>query len=189
MRRARTTRPPLLISIIANVAVRYPLEELSLRPSPLIAVLAAMHPPSIRMLGLSVLHSTIPALPLVGMRVACGFPSPADDFLDEELDLTKRCITNPVATFFAEAEGDSMVGFGIHPGDTLVVDRSITARDGDIAIVLWDGGLTVKQLRLRRHWVELISGNEQLAPIRVTDGVELQVWGVVTWSFRKHWRR
>jgi DNA polymerase V len=149
----------------------------------------AMSTSSARVLGLSTLTSTIPALPLVGMRVTCGFPSPADDFLGEDLDITKRCITNPVATFFAEAEGDSMIGFGIHPGDTLVVDRSIKARDGDIAIVLWEGGLMVKKLRFRRHSVELVSGDDQLAPIHVTEDSELQVWGVVTWSFRKHLRR
>ena len=126
---------------------------------------------------------------MVGMRVACGFPSPAEDFMGEDLDLTKRCISNPAATFFAEAEGESMVGFGIHPGDTLVLDRSITAKDGDIALVLWEGGLTVKKLRMRRNAIELVSGDSQYPPIRVTEDSDLQVWGVVTWSFRKHLRR
>lgn len=109
--------------------------------------------------------------------------------MGEDLDLTKRCISNPVATFFVEAEGESMVGFGINSGDTLVLDRSIDAKDGDIALVLWDGGLTVKKLRMRRNAVDLVSGDSQHPPIHVTEDSELQVWGVVTWSFRKHLRR
>ena len=109
--------------------------------------------------------------------------------MGEDLDLTKRCISNPAATFFAEVEGESMIAFGIYPGDTLVLDRSISAKDDDIALLLWDGGLTVKKLRMRRNAVELVSGDSQHPPILVTGESELQVWGVVTWSFRKHLRR
>jgi DNA polymerase V len=108
--------------------------------------------------------------------------------MGEELDLNSRCISNAVATFFAIAEGDSMQGFGIHHGDTLIVDRSIEAKDGDIALVLWDGGLTVKKLRVRSRTIELVSGSSTLPPILVgEDGLE--VWGVITWSFRPHFRR
>ena len=74
-------------------------------------------------------------------------------------------------------------------GDTLVVDRSLTARHGDIVMVCWEGGFTVKQLRLRAGRYELHSGNPANAPIVVPEDVELDVWGVVTWSFRKQLRR
>ncbi len=150
---------------------------------------ANMPTSSIRVLGTSTLSPLSLALPMVGMRAACGFPSPAEDFMGEDLDLTKRCISNPAATFFAEVEGESMIAFGIYPGDTLVLDRSISAKDDDIALLLWDGGLTVKKLRMRRNAVELVSGDSQHPPILVTGESELQVWGVVTWSFRKHLRR
>ena len=133
--------------------------------------------------------STPLELPMVVGSVRAGFPSPAEDFMGEDLDLTKRCISNPAATFFAEVEGESMIAFGIYPGDTLVLDRSISAKDDDIALLLWDGGLTVKKLRMRRNAVELVSGDSQHPPILVTGESELQVWGVVTWSFRKHLRR
>ena len=130
------------------------------------------------------------ARPMMGMRVTCGFPSPAEDHMGEELDLNERCIRNPVATFFVEADtGTSMVDFGIFPGDTLVVDRSMDAKHGDVVMVLWDGGFMVKQLRFRGQCVELVSGNPDHPPILVPPDDELQVWGVVTWSFRRQVHR
>ena len=122
------------------------------------------------------------------MRPA-GSPSPAEDFQTDGLDLSERCIANPVATFFAIAEGDSMEGFGISHGDTLIIDRSVEARHGDIALVLLDGGLTVKKLHYRRGRVELGSGHPNHPPILIGEDQELQVWGVITWSFKKHLNR
>ena len=107
----------------------------------------------------------------------------------DDLDLATRCIANPVATFFATAEGDSMELFGIRNGDTLIVDRSITAKDGDIALVLLDGGLMVKKLRIRKNSFELVSGNPNHPPVLVGSEEALEVWGVITWSFTKHLRR
>lgn len=143
-------------------------------------------------LGAAHLHALPLHLPLLPVRVTCGFPSPAEDFYGSQdvLDLNQRVVRNPVATFYVEADtGTSMVEFGIFPGDTLVVDRSLTARPGDIVMVNWEGGFTVKQLRLRAGRFELHSGNPANAPIVVPEDVELDVWGVVTWSFRKQWRR
>ena len=145
--------------------------------------------PAVRFLGPSTATPTALPLPTLAFRVACGFPSPAEDFQTDGLDLSERCISNPVATFFAVAEGNSMEGFGISHGDTLIIDRSIEAKDGDIALVLWDDGLAVKKLRIRRNAVELHSGHPAYPPILVGEGVELQVWGVITWSFRQHFRR
>ena len=143
-------------------------------------------------LGAAHLHSLPLHLPLLPVRATCGFPSPAADFYGSQdvLDINQRVVRNPVATFYVEADtGTSMVEFGIFPGDTLVVDRSLTARHGDIVMVCWEGGFTVKQLRLRGGRYELHSGNPANAPIVVPEDVELDVWGVVTWSFRKQLRR
>lgn len=143
-------------------------------------------------LGAAHLHALPLHLPLLPVRVTCGFPSPAEDFYGSQdvLDINQRVVRNPVATFYVEADtGTSMVEFGIFPGDTLVVDRSLTARPGDIVMVNWEGGFTVKQLRLRAGRYELHSGNPANAPIVVPEDVELDVWGVVTWSFRKQWGR
>ena len=103
-------------------------------------------------MGAAHLHALPLPLPLLPVRVTCGFPSPAEDFYGahDVLDINQRVVRNPVATFFVEADtGTSMVEFGIFPGDTLVVDRSLTARHGDIVMVCWEGGFTVKQLCLR----------------------------------------
>jgi DNA polymerase V len=128
--------------------------------------------------------------PVLGFRATCGYPSPAEDFLGDDLDLNERCIRNPVATYFVEADtGTSMVDYGIYPGDTLVVDRSINAKHGDIVMVLWDGGYMVKKLAIRGLRVQLLSGNADHPPILVPPEDELTVWGVVTWSFRKQFRR
>lgn len=131
-------------------------------------------------------------LPLLSVRAACGFGSPAEDFfaIEDMLDLNQRCIDNPVATFFMKADtGESMVGFGIYPGDTLVVDRSRTWRPGDIVIAIWDDGFVCKQLRKQAGQFELHSGHPDYPPIRVPPDFELNVWGVVTWSFRSQLRR
>ena len=143
-------------------------------------------------LGAAHLHPLPLPLTLLPVRATCGFPSPAEDFYGAQdvLDINQRVVRNPVATFYVEADtGTSMVEFGIFPGDTLVVDRSLTARHGDIVMVCWEGGFTVKQLRLRAGRYELHSGNPANAPISVPEDVELDVWGVVTWSFRKQLRR
>ncbi|MEB2184154.1 translesion error-prone DNA polymerase V autoproteolytic subunit [Xanthomonas campestris pv. campestris] len=129
-------------------------------------------------------------LPLLGFRVTCGFPSPAEDYMSDVLDINQRVVSNPVATFFVEADtGTSMVDFGIFPGDTLVVDRSLEAKHGDIIMVNWEGGFMIKQLRRRGGRFELHSGNPANGPILVGEDVGLDVWGVVTWSFRKQLRR
>ncbi|KIQ97342.1 Error-prone repair protein UmuD [Lysobacter sp. A03] len=131
-------------------------------------------------------------LPLLPTRATCGFPSPAEDFYGEgdDLDLNERVITNPPATFFVEADtGTSMVDFGIFPGDALVVDRSLTAKHGDIVMVLWQGGYMIKQWCPTADGLQLRSGNQETATIHVGPEDELEVWGVVTWSFRKQFRR
>lgn len=128
-----------------------------------------------------------PSLPFLSVRVTAGFPSPAEDFQMDSLDLTARCVRNPVATFFAEVDqSTSMIDYGVFPGDTLIVDRSITAKSGHMVIAHWNGGLTVKKLEIRRGRVRLLSGNPENPPIIVPEEDQLEIWGVVTWSMRKH---
>ncbi len=142
------------------------------------------------LVGVATLDPLPASRPLLGFRATCGFPSPAEDHMGEDLDLNERCIRNPVATYFVEADsGTSMTDFGIFPGDTLVVDRSLDARHGDIVMVLWDGGYMIKKFMFRGKRVELVSGNPHHPPILVPPESELDIWGVVTWSFRKQFRR
>ena len=92
-------------------------------------------------------------------RVSAGFPSPAQDYVEQTLDLNELCIKRPAATFFVRVEGDSMIDAGIHPDDILVVDRSVQAEHGDIVIAGIHGELTVKELQLR-PCVKLIPRNQ-----------------------------
>ena len=106
----------------------------------------------------------------------------------DRLDLNEHLIRNAPATFICQADaGSSMVDLGIDAGDLLVVDRSIEARHGHIVVALWDGGFTLKQLWIKDDRVELrASAGHQ--PLRVGEGVELEIWGVVLWSIRRQVR-
>ncbi len=129
------------------------------------------------------------ALPQVAGSVRAGFPSPADDFLIERLDLNSLVITHPMATFYWEARGTSMVGAGIHDGDILVVNRALTAQHGDVVVAVVDGEYTVKYLHKRGVRVKLLAADPTFPEITFRDGQELRVVGVVTDSIRRHRRR
>ncbi len=119
------------------------------------------------------------AIPLFLDRVPAGFPSPAQDYVEQTLDLNELCIRHPAATYFVRAEGDSMIEAGIFSGDILVVDRSLTAQHGDIVIASIGGEMTVKQLETRPR-VRLQPRNPTYREIHVPEGCELEIFGVVT---------
>ncbi|WP_141440124.1 LexA family protein [Vreelandella titanicae] len=118
-------------------------------------------------------------LPMFSSAVRAGFPSPADDHLDTELDLHHYVVKRPAATYFVRAEGDSMIGDGIHHSDLLVVDRSMEALPGRIIVIAVDGELTVKKLDRIGQRTYLKASNPAFKPIPL-DGREAHVWGVVT---------
>ncbi|KMN49750.1 error-prone repair protein UmuD [Chromobacterium violaceum] len=118
-------------------------------------------------------------LPLVLSPVQAGFPSPADDYLDDNINLHDYLVTDPPATFIVRVRGDSMIGAGIDNGDLLVVDKGLTANHGDIVIAVLDGEFTVKRLHRMRGRCALIAENPAYPPIRLADGQELEIWGVV----------
>ncbi|UYG06841.1 LexA family protein [Halomonas sp. M4R1S46] len=117
--------------------------------------------------------------PLLGSRVRAGFPSPADDHLDTDIDLHTHVVKRPAATFFVRAEGDSMRGDGIHHGDLLVVDRSLEPCPGRVVIIALDGELTVKRLEKVGQRYYLVAANPSFRPMPL-EGREAHVWGVVT---------
>ncbi|OUS17105.1 hypothetical protein A9Q88_04525 [Gammaproteobacteria bacterium 50_400_T64] len=116
-------------------------------------------------------------LPLYLSRIAAGFPSPADDYLDDGLDLNEHLIKHPAATYFARAEGDSMIELGIFTGDLLIIDRAIQAKDGDVVVVAIDGLLTVKLLDLAHS--RLLPANKLYRPIEISAESQVDVEGVV----------
>lgn len=119
-------------------------------------------------------------LPLYSTKVSAGFPSPADDFIEQKLDLNQHLIKNPAATFLVKVAGESMVDASIHPGDILVVDRSVDAIDGKIIIAILDGDFTVKRFKKTDDTLFLIPESTQFSPIEITDDMDFEVWGVVT---------
>ncbi|HGU5938120.1 TPA: translesion error-prone DNA polymerase V autoproteolytic subunit, partial [Yersinia enterocolitica] len=96
---------------------------------------------------LSPLREIVP-IPLFSEKIPAGFPSPAADYVERPLDLNELCIAHPAATYFVRVSGNSMTGAGIYDGSLLVVDRSITAKHGDIIIAAIGGEFTVKKLCL-----------------------------------------
>ena len=123
-------------------------------------------------------------LPLLLDRASCGFPSPAQDYIERGIDLNDYCIRHPAATYLVQASGDSMINAGIYPGDLLVVDRSLEARHGQIVIASVNGEMTCKRLELRPV-VRLIPANPDYATIVPGEGVTLEIFGVVTNLVRK----
>lgn len=111
---------------------------------------------------------------------ATGFPSPADDFFEQRLDLNEQFIKHQEATFFARMVGDAMVNAGIHDGDLLIVDRSLPIESGQIVIAYLNGDFTVKRLQRRNDQITLLSENPRHRPITITEGQDLIIWGVVT---------
>lgn len=119
-------------------------------------------------------------LPIYSSRVSAGFPSPGDDHMEGKLDLNRHLIRNPPATFFVKAVGDSMINAGIHSGDILVVDRSLTPVSGKIVIAAIDGLLTVKRLHKEKGTLLLVADNPDYPSIEIQEGNEMIIWGVVT---------
>ena len=128
------------------------------------------------------------ALPYADAGVKAGFPSPAQDYISESIDLNRELIRHPAATFYARVDGDSMIGDGIESGDILVVDRSIEPADGDLAICCIDDEFTLKRISLRAGSIWLIPSNERYDPILVTPDRRFMVWGVVTHTIKQHRR-
>jgi len=120
------------------------------------------------------------ATPIFSSRVQAGFPSPADDHLEDRLDLNKYLIHHQEATFFVRAQGESMLNAGIHSGDILIVDKSLPAKSGKIVIAVVDGEFTVKRLHKYKGKINLKAENPEFKDIEIREGSELIIWGVVT---------
>lgn len=112
--------------------------------------------------------------------VHAGFPSPADDYIEQQLDFNDYLVKHPAATFCVKVTGDSMTGAGIYPGDILVVDRSLTAKNNSIVIAVISGDFTVKRIQFRSNGVYLMPENPSYNSICV-NGESFEVWGVVTY--------
>ena len=111
--------------------------------------------------------------------VATGFPSPATDYCESRLDLNDLCVKHPAATYFVRVQGDSMIDAGIFPGDVLVVDRSLTAKHGDIVIAALNGELTVRKLETTPT-LQLVPMNSEYSPVDIPEDSGIEIFGVAT---------
>lgn len=127
-------------------------------------------------------------LPYADQGIQAGFPSPAQDYINESIDLNREIVKHPAATFYGRVDGESMIDEGIEPGDILVIDRSIEPDDGDLTVCCIDGDFTLKRIRLERDNVWLIPSNESFDPILVTPDNRFEIWGVVTYTIKQNRR-
>lgn len=127
-------------------------------------------------------------IPLFSTKVRAGFPSPADDHVEQRLDVSEYLIDQADATFFVTIQGQSMIDVGLMPGDKVVVDKSKSANVGDIVLAVVDSEFTIKTLsRNKDGSVRLLPANSSgvYKPIEITESTQFEVWGVVTGSFRR----
>lgn len=125
-------------------------------------------------------------LPLYSNRVPAGIPSPVDDHVDKRLDLNEYMIREADATFFVRIRGDSMIDAGIFDNDVVIVDKSLVAGMGDIVLASVNGEFTVKTLgKSKESTPRLLPANPKFSPFEIKEGMDFDVWGVVTGSLRK----
>ncbi len=131
------------------------------------------------------------ALTFADGGIRAGFPSPAQDYMGEAIDLNRELVRHPATTFYARAVGDSMRDCGIDDGDLLVIDKSVEPREGDIVVAFVDGEFTLKKVKPAPDgsclW--LMPANDDYPPIKVTAENNFVVWGVLTYNIKRQLRR
>lgn len=135
----------------------------------------------------SVDTSTLLDLSFVDNGIKAGFPSPAQDYLTESIDLNKELIRHNETTFLARVSGSSLTDAGINDGDIVIIDKSLEAKNGDFVVAFIDGEFTLKEFRLDKEtnsaW--LIPHNKKFSPIKITEENEFMIWGVLTYTIKQ----
>ena len=125
-------------------------------------------------------------IPLLNDSVSAGFPSPADDYTEENIDLNEHLISNPFSTFFLKVKGDSMINAGIKDKDLIIVDKSLIAKPGNIIIAMIDGEFTIKRLSIKNDELYLKAENHNYPDFRFKNHIDVQIWGVVIYSIHSY---
>ncbi len=123
-------------------------------------------------------------IPFIKDGVSAGFPSPAADFMETNIDLNKELTSNPLATFYIKVKGHSMIDAGINDKDVLVVDRSLEPQNNKIAICFIDGEFTVKRIRLEKDCLYLMPENMNYKPLKINAENQFIIWGIVTYVIK-----
>ena len=125
-------------------------------------------------------------IPLLNDSVSAGFPSPADDYTEENIDLNEHLISNPFSTFFLRVKGESMINAGIRDKDLIIVDKSLIAKPGNIVIAMIDGEFTIKRLSIKNDELYLKAENHNYPDFRFKNHIDVQIWGVVIYSIHSY---
>ncbi|WP_075508001.1 LexA family protein [Prochlorococcus marinus] len=125
-------------------------------------------------------------IPLLNDSVSAGFPSPADDYTEENIDLNEHLISNPFSTFFLRVKGDSMINAGIKDKDLIIVDKSLIAKPGNIVIAMIDGEFTIKRLSIKNDELYLKAENHNYPDFSFKNHIDVQIWGVVIYSIHSY---
>jgi len=125
-------------------------------------------------------------IPLLNDSVSAGFPSPADDYTEENIDLNEHLISNPFSTFFLRVKGESMIDAGIKDNDLIIVDKSLAAKPEDIVIAMIDGEFTIKRLSIKNDELYLKAENHNYPNFSFKNHIDVQIWGVVIYSIHSY---
>ena len=125
-------------------------------------------------------------IPFYLHKVGAGFPSPATDYIEDDIDLNTQLITNAPATFIIRVQGKSMVNVGIYDGDVLIVDKSITPKNFSTVVANVNEELVVKTLVKEKGISYITSGSPDISEkINLIENPEIIIWGVVTYVIHK----
>lgn len=113
-------------------------------------------------------------------KVSAGFPSPANDYLEPDLDFNSLLKRNPASTFSFRVEGESMADAGIPHNSIVVVDRSILPVNNSVVVATLDGERIIKHLVKTMNGIFLIPANKKFKSVKVEEGMDFSVWGTVT---------
>lgn len=131
---------------------------------------------------------SILSLPYADGGIRCGFPSPAQDYIEQSIDLNKELIDNPESTFYGRVVGESMKDANINDGDILIIDKSKDPKHGDVVVAYLNGEFTVKTLDLSHKeegYIQLVPANDAFPTLRINHEEDFRIWGVVTYNIKK----
>ena len=123
----------------------------------------------------------------IAPELRAGFPSPAEEYLHDSLDFNRDLIKHPESTFYGRVIGDSMIDAGINDGDIAVIDKSREPHNGSIVVAYINNEFTIKYLdttHKEEGYIELRPANAKYKPIRIDEGDDFEVWGVVVYTIK-----
>ena len=127
-----------------------------------------------------IVGSENPIMSLYAGPVKAGFPSPAADYMEDDIDFNKLLCPRPSSTVIVKAEGESMAGAYIPDQAYLVVDKSIKPSNNCIVVAIVNGEFTIKRFIKNSSGIRLMPANPKFEPIPITEDMDFSIWGTVT---------